>query len=267
MTKEGQEKDIESLVHAILRNQSVGGNKKAYMRVVKQYPGYLPAHFAVFQELTEISKKRKGSLFHRENLDIVEWGPGTGLFAELAMLSPHIESYLAVEPCDEFAQQVEQRVGDWGNVVREGAEHYFKENSADAVVALFSYHHIHDKRSAIRNARTILRPDTYLIIVDGFLPEYETDKDGKPKDQRTFLDAVATYHARQIEGMGSLDTTAIKDQLYTYALESMGQHEFKVPLSVLRRQLEERKFEIIKDESIGHRELGYRLIVAKNSIL
>jgi SAM-dependent methyltransferase len=101
---------------------------------------------------------------------VLEVGAGIGTFTVLLVRAEHVERVVAVEPHDDLADVLSERVRSLGNVqvLRERVEHLSPEligRLFDSVVLFNVLEHIEDDRRALRGVAECLRPGGSLLLL------------------------------------------------------------------------------------------------------
>jgi SAM-dependent methyltransferase len=256
---------IDELAEALQMSYSVTGKesiRKQYLSQVKQYPLYL----AWFQKVIDfISKKKK-------HVNVLEYGSGPGILAEMLMLRPLVVEYTAIEPEKVFREMTEEITLGKAKIIESTAEEYLNPCSADLVVATAAYHHFSDKPKALQNIHENLSRDGELIIADVFLPDYGYDSEYNPVDRIQFIEKVLEYSAMQIKAMPNPLSVDIADQIKTTFLDILRIEELKVCVKILEEQLDKAGFANIQCElmkgkvgGVNYSSLGYYFITANRN--
>jgi SAM-dependent methyltransferase len=258
---------LDELGITIQKSYSVTGKetiRKQYLEQVKQYPLYLKW----FEMIEEVINKQKS------NLKVLEYGSGPGILAKMLVKNSKVKDYHSIEPEKIFREMTLEETNNKARVTDSKGEDYLEPESYDAIIATATYHHFYDKIKALQNAHKNLKQGGIIIIADGFIPEYEFDKDYKPKNKQEFIERVLEYTSAQIISMPNPKTEEVVDQIKTAFLDTLRIEELKVCFSILKKQLDKIGFKNVRYElmrgdnkNVNYNHLGYYFVVAHKQVV
>lgn len=252
---------LEELAAAITAHYSVTDPTTTlaqYLEQVKQYPLYLDWFDRIEAILRSLGP-----------LEVIEYGSGPGILAQRVSVQCSNCTYTAVEPSPIFRNMTLAQHPK-AQVVDQTAETYSAPTPADFIIATATYHHFHDKPTALSNIFRNLKPGGTLIIADTFLPHYEFNAVYDPTNKAAFIDCVMRYVSAQIYAMPNPSLSDIADQVRTAMLDTIRIEELKVCVDILKHQLDSMGFVQTKielmirdDVHIPYEELGWYFITTK----
>ena len=256
-------KDIDSLAETLQQSYSVTGKKQIliqYLEQVKQYPLYTKWFDKIEAHLDA----------GKDEVSIIEYGPGPGLLAERLVAHPKVKSYIGIEPDQIFIEMTKERIGKNGSLEKNVCEKHISKIPKDLIVMTATYHHFYDKPKALANCYTSLKKGGELIIAEVFLPDYKFDAQYNPANKKEFIESVLSYASAQIKSMPNPRIEDISDQIKTAFLDIMRIEELKVCPEIVKDHLQKTGFkdirmELMKPESkdIDANYLGYWYVTAK----
>jgi SAM-dependent methyltransferase len=256
---------LDELAKSVQETYSVTGKqaiKEQYFNQIQQYPLY----FSWYDKIKDELDKSIASI------NVLEYGSGLGLLAEMLVNHPKVKSYTAVEPEQIFCEMTAEKIGSKGKIIKDCAESYTDKHSQDIIIGMASYHHFYDKPKALQNIYANLKKDGQLIIADVFLPNYLFDSEYNPINKTEFTSSVLKYATAQILSMPNPQSADVIDQIKTAILDISRIEELKVCFPICLKQLRNAGFKDIisehmhgADHKIDYDSLGYYFINAKRS--
>ncbi|MFA4881088.1 MAG: class I SAM-dependent methyltransferase [Candidatus Doudnabacteria bacterium] len=238
-------------------------SKPLYMKKADLYDRILSDFPYVEKTFDKILLALKDYIGSKGEVEILEFGFGTGLLTEKIAKLEKVSYLTGIDPSGDFYSCARKRLKRYKKVrlIKKDAISYKHPHPVDIIVTSFTYHHIPDakKLTFLKSAVENLKAEGILILGDEFISSFRNKKE-KIKSIKKFYSLFMFYlktHGARKETLDAFQNS-LKGSL-------QGVEEFKTSLKIFKKQLTLTGLKIIEMIPIYPRrkseEMGCKVII------